>query len=149
MHPGVVWQKQAHPFSQIELKVGKLGFSIHFECVSAALDIVSAAWHFTLLARHCTSGGKTAAIFPFESLIGEFGPLGITYQTSHTLRALSHTKYPYSAFNFSFHKFSLILKDWFLIRLPPNFQERFLMSSASPEFVFWGPKIKQFCFKQV
>ena len=23
------------------------------------------------------------------------------------------------------------------------------MSPASPEFVFWGPKIKQFCFKQV
>ena len=23
------------------------------------------------------------------------------------------------------------------------------MSSASPEFVFWGPKIKQFCVKQV
>ena len=22
------------------------------------------------------------------------------------------------------------------------------MSSASPEFVFWGPKIKQFCVKQ-
>ena len=55
----------------------------------------------------------------------------------------------YSAFNFSFHKLCLILTDWFLIRFPPNFQERFLMSSTSPEFVFWGPKIKQFCFKQV
>ena len=48
-----------------------------------------------------------------------------------------------------FPKFCLILKEWFLTRFPPNFQERFLMSSASPEFVFWGPKIKQFCFKQV
>ena len=50
----------------------------------------------------------------------------------------------YSAFNFSFHKLCLILKDWFLIRFPPNFQERFLMSTASPKFVYWGPKIKQF-----
>ena len=58
-------------------------------------------------------------------------------------------QYMYSAFNFSFHKLCLILKDWFLIRFPPNFQERFLMSSASPEFIFWGPKIKQFYFKQV
>ena len=48
-----------------------------------------------------------------------------------------------------FPKLCLILKEWFLTRFPPNFQERFLMSSASPEFVFWGPKIKQFCFKQV
>ena len=54
-----------------------------------------------------------------------------------------------SAFNFSFHKLCLILKGCFLIRFPPNFQERFLMSSASPEFVFWGPEIKQLCFKQV
>ena len=41
------------------------------------------------------------------------------------------------------------LKEWFLLRFPPNFQERFLMSSASPDFVFWAPKIKQFCFEQV
>ena len=61
----------------------------------------------------------------------------------------SRRRYSTSAFNFSFQKFCLILKDWFLIRFPPNFQERFLMSSASPEFLFWGPKIKQFCFKQV
>ena len=55
----------------------------------------------------------------------------------------------YSAFRNFFPKFCLILKEWFLTRFPPNFQERFLMSSASPEFVFWDPKIKQFCFKQV
>ena len=35
--PGLVWQKQARRFSQFELKVGKLGFPIHFVCVSAAL----------------------------------------------------------------------------------------------------------------
>ena len=52
-----------------------------------------------------------------------------------------------SAFNFSFHKLCLIFKNWFFIRFPPNFQERFLMSSASPEFVFWGPKIKEFFFR--
>ena len=55
----------------------------------------------------------------------------------------------YSAFRNVFPKLCLILKEWFLTRFPPNFQERFLMSSASPEFVFWGPKIKQFCVKQV
>ena len=55
-----------------------------------------------------------------------------------------------------FPKFCLILKEWFLTRFPPNFQERFLMSSASPEHndslwhplhtkggyeisMFWGP----------
>ena len=35
--PVLVWQKQARPFSQVELKVGELGFPIHFVCVSAAL----------------------------------------------------------------------------------------------------------------
>ena len=35
--PGLVWQKQARPFSQFELEVGELGFLIHFVCVSAAL----------------------------------------------------------------------------------------------------------------
>ena len=35
--PGLVWQKQARRFSQFELKVGELGFPIHFVCVSAAL----------------------------------------------------------------------------------------------------------------
>ena len=55
----------------------------------------------------------------------------------------------YSAFRNLFPKLCLILKEWFFTRFPPNFQERFLMSSASPEFVFGGPKIKQFCFKQV
>ena len=48
-----------------------------------------------------------------------------------------------------FPKLSLIFIEWFLTRFSPNFQERFLMSSASPEFVFLGPKIKQFCGKQV
>ena len=33
--------------------------------------------------------------------------------------------------------------------ISPNFLKRFLMSSASPEFVFWRPKTKQFCVKQV
>ena len=55
----------------------------------------------------------------------------------------------YSAPRNFFPKLCLILKEWFLTRFPPNFQERFLMFSASPEFVFWGPKIKQFCVKQV
>ena len=36
----------------------------------------------------------------------------------------------------------LIFKDRFLIRFPPNFQERLLMFSASTEFVFWGPMKK-------
>ena len=35
--PGLVWQKKARRFSQFELKVGDLGFPIHFVCVSAAL----------------------------------------------------------------------------------------------------------------
>ena len=35
--PGLVWRKQARRFSQFELKVGELGFPIHFVCVSAAL----------------------------------------------------------------------------------------------------------------
>ena len=60
-----------------------------------------------------------------------------------------HEKFVYNAFNFPFPKLCLILRDWFLIRFPANFQERFLISSASPNFVFLGgPKIKQFCFKQ-
>ena len=50
----------------------------------------------------------------------------------------------YSTFNFSFHKLCLIFKDRFLIRFPPNFQERLLLFSVSPEFIFWGPKKKQF-----
>ena len=35
--PGLVWRTQARRFSQFELKVGELGFPIHFVCVSAAL----------------------------------------------------------------------------------------------------------------
>ena len=35
--PGLVWQKRARRFPQFELKVGELGFPIHFVCVSAAL----------------------------------------------------------------------------------------------------------------
>ena len=46
--PGLVWQKQARRFSQFELKVGEIGFPIHFVCVSAAL------YHW----------GHAAAIFP-------------------------------------------------------------------------------------
>ena len=52
--PGLVWQKKARRFSQFELKVGELGFPIHFVCVSAAL------YH----------RGYAAAIFP----LGEYGP---------------------------------------------------------------------------
>ena len=55
--PGLVWQKQARRFSQFELKVGELGFPIHFVCVSAAL------YH----------RGYAAAIFP----LGEYGPFSI------------------------------------------------------------------------
>ena len=71
--------------------------------------------------------------------------------TNEWLSAMSKptSRNNYSAFRNLFPKLCLILKEWFLTRFPPNFQERFLMSSASPEFVFGGPKIKQFCFKQV
>ena len=31
--PGLVWQKQAGRCSQFELKVGELGFPIHFVCI--------------------------------------------------------------------------------------------------------------------
>ena len=44
--PGLVWQKQARRFSQFELKVGELGFPIHFVCVSAAL------YHRGVRGRH-------------------------------------------------------------------------------------------------
>ena len=44
--PGLIWQKQARRFSHFELKVGKLGFPIHFVCVSAAL------YHQGVRGRH-------------------------------------------------------------------------------------------------
>ena len=44
--PGLVWQKQARRCSQFELKVGELGFPIHFVCVSAAL------YHREVRGRH-------------------------------------------------------------------------------------------------
>ena len=44
--PGLVWQKQARRFSQFELKVGELGFPIHFVCVSTAL------YHRGVRGRH-------------------------------------------------------------------------------------------------
>ena len=44
--PGLVWQKKARRFSQLELKVGELGFPIHFVCVSAAL------YHRGVRGRH-------------------------------------------------------------------------------------------------
>ena len=44
--PGLVWEKQARRCSQFELKVGKLGFPIHFVCVSAAL------YHRGVRGRH-------------------------------------------------------------------------------------------------
>ena len=40
--------------------------------------------------------------------------------------------YTNSAFRNFFPKLCLILKEWFLTGFPPNFQDRFLMSSASP-----------------
>ena len=49
-----------------------------------------------------------------------------------------------SALNFSLHKLCLIFQDRFLIRFPPKFQERLLLFTASPEFVFWGPKKNSF-----
>ena len=48
----------------------------------------------------------------------------------------------YSAFNFSFHKFCLILKDLFLIRFPSNFQERLLYVLSKPRICFLGSKDK-------
>ena len=53
--PGLVWQKRARRFPQFELKVGELGFPIHFVCVSAAL------YH---------RGHAAAIFFP----LGEYGP---------------------------------------------------------------------------
>ena len=44
--PGLVWRKKARRFSQFELKVGELGFPIHFVCVSAAL------YHRGVRGRH-------------------------------------------------------------------------------------------------
>ena len=47
----------------------------------------------------------------------------------------------YSAFNFSFHKLCLTLKDWFLIRFPSHFQE----DSCCPQLArscFGGSKDK-------
>ena len=44
--PGLVWQKQARPFSQFELKVSELGSPIHFVCVSVAL------YHRGVRGRH-------------------------------------------------------------------------------------------------
>ena len=66
--------------------------------------------------------------------------------TSGKIYFLKNLLLCYSAFNFSFHKICLILTEWFLTRFPPNFQERFLMSSASPEFVFLGSKDKTVLF---
>ena len=59
--PGLIWQKQARRFSQFELKVGELGFPIHFVCVSAAL------YHRGARGRH---------FFP----LGEYGPLRHHYR---------------------------------------------------------------------
>ena len=47
----------------------------------------------------------------------------------------------YSTVNFSFHKLCLIFND-FAHLISPKFQERLLMLTASPKFVFWGPKKK-------
>ena len=50
----------SHRYSQFQLKVGELGFPIHFVCGSTAL------YH------RGGGGGYAAAIFP----LGEYGPLG-------------------------------------------------------------------------
>ena len=63
---GLVWQKQARPFSPFELKVGELGFPINFACVSAAL------YH----------RGYAAAIFP----LGEYGPFLVPSNRSRQKR---------------------------------------------------------------
>ena len=60
--PGLVWQKQARPFSQFELKVGELGFPIHFVCVCEAL------YH----------RGHAAAIFPLWWWIRSIGQSSLT-----------------------------------------------------------------------
>ena len=94
-------------------------------------------WAFFNLIQHTrqlcnTLSSQSWAID--ENLKGTFARLSVTGTTVHS--------------EMFFPKFCLILKEWFLTRFPLNFQERFFMSSASPEFVFCGPKIKQFCFKQ-
>ena len=63
MHPWAgLAKKQARRFSQFELKVGELGFSFHFVCVSAAL-------------YHRGGGGvRGRHFFP----LGEYGPFSKT-----------------------------------------------------------------------
>ena len=68
---------------------------------------------------------------------------GVLQQTSAWRITCMH-----SAFKFSFHKRCLILKNQFLNRFPPTFQEKLLVqSSVNPEFVSWGPK--KHGFKQI
>ena len=63
--PGLVWQKQARRFSQFELKVGELGFPIHFVCVSAAL---------------LPSGARGRHFIP----LGEYGPFQFLFFNTRT-----------------------------------------------------------------
>ena len=88
-------------------------------------------------AMHCTSSNPS----PLTSQLFVYHVHGQSLRGVDAKRA-----WEYSAFRNFFPKLCLILEEWFLTRFPPNFQERFLMSSASPEFVFWGPKIKQVLF---
>ena len=61
--PGLVWQEKARRFSQFELKVGDFPFTLY------------------VLARHYTTGGYAAAIFP----LGEYGPLKFLFAIDRTV----------------------------------------------------------------
>ena len=69
MHPlAGLAKKKARRFSKFELKVGEVGFPIHFECVSAAF------YH---------RGVYAAAIFPLG--LGEYGPFKQFYRSHFDL----------------------------------------------------------------
>ena len=103
---------------------------------------------FCVFVLHCSRRSTRSGNFP---LLGN--PVNIfnqsqmyvifhiffkTFKTKKMQEAT--TKDDYSAFNFSFHELCLIFKDRFFIRFSPSFHKRLLMSSASPHFVFSGPK---------
>ena len=89
--PGLVWQKQARRFSQFELKVGELGFPIHFVCVSAAL------YHRGHAAAIFSPYVNTVHLSPkddFDQLINFQGPVisECTYSTSRSLQLIHSSK---------------------------------------------------------
>ena len=68
--PGLVWQKQARRFSQFELKVGELGFPIHFVCVSAALyNRGHAAAIFSPEVNTVHFADQTVILFGYSNLV--------------------------------------------------------------------------------